>query len=191
MKDHLWKQAAIGAAAIMAMAGGCRTVMPPQERQDMAQIVIMDWAEPARLLAADLIDEYGPPDRVESSRLVWNNKHLWKKITVWDDIPGSSPDDGGYILEQTVSYPVPAQKLEDLAAFSGELRVSADGTELSARSISEDRDYLAVNLADEIVQGIKTPEEARQAYDQILRLKQAGKTSAMTQGFNFLPNPLP
>ena len=158
MRDHLGRLAAIGAALLLAAAGGCRTVKmsTPQQRQDLTEAIIGEWAEPARLLAAKLIEEYGPPDRVEPSRLVWNDKHLWKKISVWDGIPGSGPEEGAYLLEQTVSYPVPAQKRPDLAAFSDDIRVSGDGAELSARSVSEDRNFLAVNLADEIVQGIKT-----------------------------------
>jgi hypothetical protein len=158
----------------------------PSQRQDQARAVILDWAEPARLLATDLIEEYGPPDRVEPSRLVWQNKHLWENITVWDELPGRD-----YFLEQTVSYPVPAQKRQDLAAFSDDVSLSAGGTELSVRSVSEDRNYLAVNLAYEIIEGIKTPAEARQSYDLTLRLKAAGKTSAFTEGLLFLPRPLP
>jgi hypothetical protein len=143
------------------------------------------------LLAANLIDEYGPPDRVEPSRLVWNNKHLMKRISAWDEIPGSRPDAGGYLLEETVSYQVPEPRRQDLASFSDDISVSPDGTELSARSDNEGLNFLALNLADEIIQGVKTPDEARQAYDQTLQLKAAGKTSAFTQGLLFLPSPLP
>ncbi|MCX5794996.1 MAG: hypothetical protein NTY77_05845 [Elusimicrobia bacterium] len=173
MRGRLGRLAGIAAALLLAAAaGGCRTGMTstPRQRADRARAIISDWAEPARLLAAKLLDEYGPPDRLESGRLVWNDQRLWKRISVWDELPGLGPGEGGCLLEETVSYPVPARKRPDLAAFSGDIRVSVDGTELSARSLSEERNALAVDLADEIVKGIKTPDQARRFYDHTLRL---------------------
>jgi hypothetical protein len=82
---------------------------------------------------------------------------------------------------------VPANRRSGLAAFSDAVLVSGDGTELAARSVNEDHNYLVLNLAVEIVKGIKTPAEARRFYDATLELKAAGKTSPYTEMLLFTP----
>jgi hypothetical protein len=132
-----------------------------------------------------MIDKYGAPDRIEDKRVVWQNKGPWKRIAVWDGMDIYEKYAGVDNIEQTVTYLVPPDRLMAVNDFRDRVRVSADGAELSARSSSEERNCLALNLADEIIHGVKTPDEARGFYVSTLRMADAGKSSPYMQGLLF------
>ena len=179
---------AVLAAVAMALSG-CATTQhrTAQQRLLEAGALVQDWSPRSRTAAAALLEEYGAPDRIESSRLTWNGRHLFNRVVVWDEIPGSEP--AAAIIDASVAYRVPEAKRPELAAFSDEVRVSEDGHELAARAESMPAAALALNLANEIVIGLKTPAEARAFQKKTLRLRAAGKVSAFTQGLIFLPAP--
>jgi hypothetical protein len=139
-----------------------------------------------------MVDKYGPPDRVEISRVVWENKGPWKRIAVWDDMElheMSRSKDAN--IEETIAYLVPEQKRREVEDFSRRVKVSRDGAELSARSFSEERIFLTLNLADEIVRGAKTPSQAKTFYAATIQLADAGKSSPYMKGLLFQAPPLP
>jgi hypothetical protein len=180
-------------AAFLAAAGfiaGCRSapVLPSEEeRREAAQAVIGNWSDFCRLSASVLIDKYGTPDEIDASRLVWRDRNLVKSIAVWD-VPSQFEAGGGAgNVETTVSYAVPRSREGALAAFSAGVRVSRDAAELSARSTSDAVNFLSLNLADAVIQGRKTPEQARDSFDRAIELSAAGKSSPLMQGLMFLP----
>ncbi|HEX4048923.1 MAG TPA: hypothetical protein VH309_13850 [Elusimicrobiota bacterium] len=133
-----------------------------------------------------MVEEYGPPDRVDVLCLVWYYRGPWKRIQVWDEPELLDIDRGSSNLEQTIAYPVPDEKRAALAAFSRDLYVSADGAELSARSSSEERNFLLLNLADAIVKGRLNPAQARAAYRRALAAADAGQATPSMGGLLFL-----
>ena len=181
--------------AVLAAAGvvvGCSSapLLPSaEERSEAAQAVIGNWSDFCRLSASRLIEKYGSPDEIDSSRLVWRDRDLVKRIAVWD-VPSEFEADGGAgNVESTVAYAVPRDKRGALAAFSPDVRASRDGTELSARSTSEETNFLSLNLADEVIHGLTTPADARAVVNRTIELSAAGKTSPFLQGLLFLPKP--
>ena len=177
-------------AALVAAAGfltGCATTAPKTAdgRRLEAESTIQGWSTDSRTAAAALLEEFGAPDRVDSSRLVWHDKHLFKRVVVWDQIPGD--ESGRDIIELAVASRVPQEKRPELAAFQENIRVSPDGRETAVRADSEETSTLTLNLANEIVRGIRTPEEARDIYQRTLRLQEAGKISPYLQGLTFQP----
>ncbi|NNN07439.1 MAG: hypothetical protein HKL90_16240 [Elusimicrobia bacterium] len=144
-----------------------------------------DWANLSLNL---MVDKYGPPDRIELSRVVWLNRPPWKRIAVWDDMElqqfSLAKDQN---LEDTIAYSVPRDKRVALRHFNGRVSVSADGSEISARSFSEARNFLSLNLADEIIRGAKTPAEAKAFDAETLKLADAGKSSPYMSGLLFTP----
>jgi hypothetical protein len=170
---------ALAAGAALAALAACAPSSPSvadrrRKWDDAANNGISDWSNITNNM---MVEKYGAPDRVDTDGLVWFDRGPWKKIEVWDElnfIPLAMPSRN---LEQTIVYPVPAEKRDALLSFSSELYVSADGGELSARSTSEERNFLMLNLADEIVQGLLSPKDARAVYLRTLRLADAGKTS--------------
>ena len=132
-----------------------------------------------------MMDEYGSPNRIEGKRVVWEKKGPWKRIAVWDGMDNYGSFVGTDNIEQTIAYSVPQNKRDAVSDFHEQVAISADGSELSARSSSEERNFLALNLADEIIRGVRTPDEARSFYVLTLRLADAGKTSVYMKGLRF------
>jgi len=174
------------------MCAGCATTsttsMSAEERLDQAQTITQTWHAYSKVRAGKLLDEYGPPDQIESDRLIWHDAGPWVRIAVWDTEDYYPATIGSDNMEQTISYDVPTDKRAALAAFSDKLAVSVEGQELSVRGNSETLDFLALNLANEIVRGDRSPEQARRFYDRIHELTQAGTSSPYTQGLLFSPS---
>jgi hypothetical protein len=135
-----------------------------------------------------MIEEYGPPDRSSAERLVWNDKGPYKKVTAWNVPPAAAAAAGD--IETTVAYPVPPEKRQALEQFSSQVQVSLNGTELSARSDSQDVNRLTLNLAALVIAGLD-PSAARHSYANALSLQAAGKSSALVAGLVFRPAPQP
>ena len=168
------------AGPLLIAAAACRTpkAFGPSQRSELAQSVTRDWSEGARLTANRLIEKYGPPDAIASGALAWKNKPPWRRILVWDDPLGGN-------LEEAVSYRVPDGKRAALKALDGIVQVSPDGAELSAQSSGEPNNFLALNIAHEIIRGDMNPADARHFYDKTLDLAASGKTSRYLQGLLF------
>lgn len=149
---------------------------------EAARNAIAGWPSGSRGVAEAMIEKYGAPDMADAGTLRWNDNGSWKRTTVY-----RTPVEGADVLEQTIGYAVPQDKREDLAKLDLMLRVARDGTELSSTSESEETNFLAVNLADEVVREKRTPEDAREFYLTTVKLSQAGKSSPYMQGLMFRP----
>lgn len=88
-------------------------------------------------------------------------------------------------LEQTISYRVPADKLADISSFDPNVKVDAVRGEISSRAETEGQNFLALNLADEIVNGKRTASDAKAFFDKTAHLTSAGKSSDYMKGFMF------
>lgn len=175
-------------ALLAGFLAGCSTMPPlpdPQDRRELAAVVIESWYNYSKVAAVKLLDEYGAPDAVESGRLVWNDKGPWKRIAVWDVVPYYDSNAGPNNLEEIIARPVTPAQRRALAAFDRNIRVSKNGDELSARYDSEELNFLALNLADEVLRQVKTPQEARLFYQETARLSASGKSSRYAQGLLF------
>jgi hypothetical protein len=67
------------------------------------------------------------------------------------------------VLEQFIPCRVPVDKFDDLAAFDGSVLVDRTKGLMSARCAGEGGNFVALNLAHEIVQGHQDVETARTA----------------------------
>jgi hypothetical protein len=151
-----------------------------------AKDVLGLWPDTARKVAGVMIEEYGQPTRVTISSLVWTGRGAWKRTTVYRDgwVDQASvvhPE----LLEQVVSYRVPRDRVYDVEHFDPRIKVDSVKHELLMRSDSEKMNFLAINLADEIVARWKTVEEARAYSAKVAQLSEAGKKSEYTEGFMF------
>ena len=181
--------AGVGLAALAAagLFWGCAgpSATPMRNQSAGARPDGPDWANRSLNM---MIDKYGRPDQVETNRVVWEKKGPWRRIVVWDDMgPRQLDMAADNNIEEVIAYLVPEEKRRVLEDFSARLKVSADGAELSARSVSEARNFLALNLADEIVRGVKTPEEAKAFDAATLQMADAGKPSPYMKGLLFRP----
>ncbi|MDD5305220.1 MAG: hypothetical protein PHS14_19135 [Elusimicrobia bacterium] len=178
---------ALAVAAAWALFAACVASTPRvadwnRGRTEASNRGFSDWANMTNNM---MVEKYGPPDRVETLRLVWENRGPWKKIVVWDELGFLDNNRAARNIEGTIAYPVPAEKIDALVSFSRDLHVSANGTELSARSTSEERNFLMLNLADEIVKGRLSPEDGRVSYLRTIKLAEAGKSPVSMQRLMF------
>jgi hypothetical protein len=134
-----------------------------------AHELAMDWLPEVKLKANLLIDKYGPPSEMTDFRLQWDHAGPWKSVVI-QDFPQSP-------LQEVVTYHVPQDKLAALQKFSHGPLVYADDDELVARGDSEELNRLSLNLANDIVAGRRTPQEADRFYRRTVALAAAGKSS--------------
>jgi hypothetical protein len=150
--------------------------------------VIHDWPTATRAQARALIQKYGEPVDFDDDSLVWVDNGPWKRTVISREaMSGIFFRHDEDHLRQTVAYNVPEDKVEDLRRFDRRLSVDESRGRLSSRAENEKMNFLAINLADDIVTGRKTVKEARDVYFRVGRLQAAGKSSSYTESFTFEP----
>lgn len=176
---------ALGAGLWSGLISGCRTPVPfdAARRGSLAEGIIAGWEPSSRLTAAAMIEKYGPPDALAPGGLGWKDKGRWMKIVVRD-----RPAKAG-VIEQTAAYRVPEDRLPEVEAFDGKVRVAPDLSSMSARSDDEALNFLALNLAVAIGRGNLGAAEARNSYRRAVELSRAGKSSALMRELLFPPIP--
>jgi hypothetical protein len=112
-----------------------------------------------------MIEKYGQPDEVTAMRLVWHDNGPWKRtIVTKEETDHAFPMPHKDVLEQVIDYRVPTDKVDDLAKYDGSVIVERTKGELSARCDKEEANYLALNLANDVATGKKSPADAREQY---------------------------
>jgi hypothetical protein len=148
-------------------------VLPGATTDDVMSIKL--WPVESRVAAGKMIELYGKPDVEAGTFLVWNNKGPWDRITVFrTGVLHRFPFEHFDVVEQTLAYRVPEEKLDDLIMFDGSLLIDRTRGTVSARCDAESSNVLALNLAHEIVTGKKSVADARLAYALIVRDKLNG-----------------
>jgi hypothetical protein len=149
--------------------------------------LIQDWPDEPRQSAESLIDYYGEPDEATASFLIWFERaQPWKRTvvsrqSVRHDFPSTHMDH----VEQTIDYRVPVGQVDALAAFDRSIIVDGTRGELSARCGGTSKNFLAINLAVDVVEGRRSVEEARQTYADVAKRFDEGDKDRLTQEFTF------
>jgi hypothetical protein len=148
---------------------------------------IQNWAQEPKEAAERLIDYYGEPSEVSPSRLTWYNTFDgWKRTELVNVmIPHSFPAPHNDYLEQFIDYKVPVDRVSDLAAYDGSVVVERTRGEMSARCGGTSMNFVAINLAHEIISGARSVDEARQEYARLYKAYQDGEKPAYAQQFQF------
>lgn len=151
-----------------------------------AQKIIENWPEAAKSAARVAIDKYGQPEFVSDTQLVWNNNGPWKRTVVFkEETEHLFPVRHKDVLLQTINYKVPVEQFDDLAQFDGSLIIDRTKGELSSRCDKEESNFLALNVANDILTGKRTVEEARRFMADTMAASMAGRTSEYTQKLLF------
>jgi len=123
------------------------------------------WPATARHLFEVIQKAYGDPDEVTTNFVVWYHNEPWKRTTLHrEGILHNFPVPHEDVLEQTVDYRVPKEKVEELARFDGSILIDRTAGELSARCQNEQMNMVLLNLAHQIVVNEMTPETARETF---------------------------
>lgn len=152
--------------------------------------IIQDWPKEPQASARRLIDYYGRPDEYSSSGLIWRNtKDGWKRtVLMRDEVRHDFPAPHTDFLEQFIDYKVPLDMYSKLAEYDGSVIAERTKGELSARCGGTSMNFVAINLAHDIITGRRSVAEARQEYTRLYRAFKQGEKPPYTQAFQF---PLP
>lgn len=153
-----------------------------------AEQIIQSWKKAPQEAAEKTIAKYGQPNEVTPERLVWHNNGPWKCTEIVNqeishDFPKAHKD----CMVQTISLRVAPEKLAELAQFDGSVIVDRTPGEISARCDQEPMNFLALNLAKDIVDGKKSVQEARDSFTKTAMAFMQGEKPAYTQGLQFEP----
>jgi hypothetical protein len=130
---------------------------------------LQGWPPEAIALATDLVHKYGQPTEITAHRLTWFNNGPWKRTTLLREAaPHNFPRPHRDMLEQTVDYRVPPDRIGDLVAYNGSIRVDRTRGELSVHCDSEWQNTLTLNIADDIVKGERNVEQALAYHAQVI-----------------------
>lgn len=151
-----------------------------------AEQVISSWKEKPREVAQKMIQKYGPPHEVSAQRLIWHRNGPWKFTElVNEEIDHNFPKPHKDMLRQGIAFDVPVEKFDDLAAYDGSVIAERTKGELSARCDKEEMNFLAINLAHDIINGKTSVEEARKTYAQTAAQFMKGERPPYTTGLRF------
>lgn len=181
----------LSAALVLAVAATAQQTRTQSAAGENLLLDVSDWPEPAQNAVDAMTSQYGPPDGITSDHVIWLDQDPWVEIIVRSDpIDHDFPKPHKDVLEQVIPYDVPADKFDELAEFDGSIIVEKTRGTMSARCDKEPMNFLALNLAHDIIQGNKTVDQARQAYADIVKDFMAGDKHPYTQELQFELKPL-
>lgn len=154
-----------------------------------ASDIIERWPAQSREAAQLVIEAYGKPHEATDSQLTWRSVGPWKRVVATStfyehEFPAPHIDS----VESFIDYRVPVEKVSALAAFDGSVIVERTAGELSARCHDEQANFLALNLAHDIVTDQRTVNEARAYYVKEFLDARRNQPTPYMEGLRFRPS---
>ena len=147
---------------------------------------VSSWPEASRMAVDEITAKYGKPDGIMADELIWLKKGVWKKICISKmESKHSFPIEHTDMMQTSISYDVPEDKMDDLGKFDGSVTFDRTQGTMSARCDKEANNILALNLANDIVTGKKTVAQARQAYGDTIKAMMKGDHPAYMEKLSF------
>jgi len=158
--------------------------------QPHASDVISQWPAESREAAQLVVDEYGDPQEVTDSLLIWHGAGPWKRVIAsrWffeHDFPAPHID----AVESVIDYRVPPELISSITEFDGSVIVDRTAGEVSARCHDVQANFLALNLMHDIVLDERTVDEAREYYAQEFLNSRRKQPTPYMSGLRFTPDP--
>ena len=147
---------------------------------------VSNWPEASRMAVKEINDKYGKPDGITKDELIWMKKGVWEKICISKkETKHSFPIEHTDMMQTTINYKVPMEIMDELGKFDGSVTFDRTQGTMSARCDKEGNNFLALNLANDIIIGKKSVEEARKAYGDIVKEKMNGGNPIYMQKLTF------
>jgi len=157
-----------------------------KDKKTMLAPDVSNWPEASKMAVDEITAKYGKPDGVTADELFWLKKGVWKKICISKmESKHSFPIEHTDMMQTTISYDVPEDKMDDLGKFDGSVTFDRTQGTMSARCDKEGNNFLALNLANDIVMSKKTVEQARKAYGDIIKEKMKGGNPVYMEKLTF------
>ncbi len=162
------------------------TAANAQATQANVDQVIAGWMAEPREVAQTMIKKYGLPNELTSQRMIWHRNGQWKLTElVNQEIDHDFPKPHKDMLRQVIAYDVPVDKFDELATFDGSVIAERTKGELAARCDKEEMNLLALNLANDVVTGKRSVDEARNEFAKTAMKFMQGESSPYTSGLQF------
>jgi hypothetical protein len=178
----------LSCAVALLLVSASATVADAQVTITQASVdqLTANWPVKPREVATTTIAKYGLPDEATASMLIWHNNGSWKRTILYrEEVAHDFPKPHTDLLEQFVNFRVPTNKFDELAAYDGSVIVERTKGEISARCDKEEMNFLALNLANDIVSGRRTVAQARKFYADTAMAAMRGETPPYVQGLRF------
>lgn len=157
-----------------------------KDKKVMMMPDLNNWPEASRMAVKEITDKYGKPDGITKDELIWMKKGVWKKISIdKKETKHSFPIEHTDMMQTTISYKVPMEIMDELGKFDGSVTFDRTQGTMSARCDKEANNFLALNLANDIITGKKSVEEARKAFGDIVKEKMNGGNPLYMQKLTF------
>jgi hypothetical protein len=158
----------------------------PSEKISLPADDMQGWSEASKMAAMMMKKQYGEPTEKTSEMMMWKNTGQWKKTVVYakefkHDFPMPHTD----VMQQWIDYKVPPEKFSDLARFDGSVVCNRTNGDISARCDKEGANFLAINLANDIITGKKDVNTARDFYATTVKEMINGGKPAYMQKLQF------
>lgn len=152
-----------------------------------ADQAIANWKAKPQEVARTMIAKYGQPQEVTANRLIRHNNGPWKYTElVNEEIPHEFPMPHKDMLYQAINFKVDPDKADELLAYDGSIILERTKGEIAARCDKEEANFLAINLANDVVTGRRSVEEAREFYAaSVMAMMKENKKDEYLQGFQF------
>ncbi|HTC45540.1 MAG TPA: hypothetical protein VK696_10860 [Steroidobacteraceae bacterium] len=127
------------------------------------------WPVERQVLAAHLVSRYGNPQEMTAESLTWHDNGPWKRTVLYKEgdlhnFPLPHRD----VLWQTLNYKVPANKVAALLSYDGSILIDRTRGEVTVHCDSEEENTLIFNIANTIVTGENTVEQAMAYHGQVV-----------------------
>mgnify|MGYP006199982003 CR=1 FL=1 len=149
--------------------------------------ILNNWAKEPRESAERLIEEYGEPAEFSATGLLWyDTKDGWKRTQLMKEpVEHMFPDKHNDFLRQFINYKVPPEKFSELAQYDGSVTCDRTRGEMAATCGGTSMNFVAINLAHDIITGKRNVREARDEYSRIYKAYNEGEHPPYTTGFQF------
>lgn len=185
----LFSRIARATGLALVLAGTSTMAVAGSVDKHQAQNIINDWNETSRNVAVTMMQKYGAPNEATDSMLIWHDNGPWRRTIVYKEaVDHHFPMPHKDVLEQFIAYKVEPKHFDELAAYDGSVIVERTKGEISARCDKEAANFLALNLANEIVEGNMSVKQARQAYAENIKQFMQGDKPDIMQGLAFSVN---
>jgi len=145
-----------------------------------------DWPDNSRKAIDAMKAKYGQPDEMTATLVIWNDKGPWKKTVVYkEEVDHNFPMPHKDVMKQVINYKVPVDKFDEIAMYDGSVTCNRTKGEIAAMCDKEDMNFLALNLANDIIADNKDVKNAREFYARTVVEYMKGNKVPYTQGFQF------
>jgi hypothetical protein len=155
--------------------------------KESVQEHVSSWPKESKEATDFMIKKYGLPSGATGDMLVWTDVKPFKRSIVYKEaVSHDFPMKHNDVLEHFIDYKAPtSDAVAKVWDYDGSVILERTKGEMSARCDKEGANILALNLADQVIKGERSVEEARMEYGRQIMAMKDNKPKELTQKLVF------